>query len=318
MTIASPCYTPSEDMATNFKELSRLKKIPLDMKIVYSKTVIQKFFIENNGKVYVGFSGGKDSTVLLHLVRQLYPSVPAVYFDTGMEFPENRRFVRSFDNVVMMRPRFSYKEIIEEYGYPCIGKNVAHFISLAQRGYESGIKQMDSDAKFGYRKFKWMVDAPFKVSERCCDIMKKEPAKRYNKETGRCPIIGTRIEESRIREQTFLTQGETHTSHGIPICTPLSIWTEKDILDYIEVNNIRLSDLYYMGYDRSGCMFCMFGIMQDRNRFLKLKATHPTIWANCMREREQGGLGLREVLEFMHIPTGCEQTNFKQFGEVLD
>ena len=131
-----------------------------------------------------------------------------------------------------------------------------------------------------------MVDAPFKVSERCCDIMKKEPARDYNKETGRSPIIGTRVEESDVRQETYLAKGDIHESHGIQVCTPLAIWTEKDIRDYIEINKIRLSDLYYMGYDRSGCMFCMFGIMGDRNRFLKLKATHPKIWANCMRERE--------------------------------
>ncbi len=315
MTLTSPCYVPSDDSTRNLQELSRLKKLPLEMKVVYSKTIIQKFYVENNGKVYVGFSGGKDSTVLLHLVRSKYPETPAVFFDTGMEFPENRKFVKSFDNVEMMKPRMTYKEIVEKFGYPCIGKTCSHWIGIAQKGSPSGIRQMNSDSKFGYKKYNWMVNAPFKVSERCCDIMKKEPAKNYNKLTGRSPIIGTRVDESDIREETYLAKGEIHESHGIQICSPLSIWTEKDIRDYIEINNIRLSELYYMGYDRSGCMFCMFGIMGDRNRFLKLKATHPKIWENCMREREQGGLGLREVLEFMHIPTGCEQTNFKQFIE---
>ena len=313
MTLASPCYVPTEDISQNFKELSRLRRMPLDMKVAYSKTIIQKFFIENDGKIYVGFSGGKDSTVTLDLVRQLYPNTPAVYFDTGMEFPENRKFVKTFDNVVFMTPKLTYKQIIEQYGYPCIGKNCAHFIDLAQRGKKSGIDQMNADTKYGYKKYKWMVDAPFKVSERCCNIMKKEPAKRYHRETGRVPIIGTRTEESTIREHVFIEYGDIHTSHDIPICAPLSIWTEKDVLNYIELNKIRLSDLYNMGYERSGCMFCMFGIMTDRDRFLKLKATHPTIWANCMRERESGGLGMREVLDFMGIPTGCEQTNLKEF-----
>lgn len=261
--------------------------MPLDMKVAYSKTIIQKFFIENDGKIYVGFSGGKDSTVTLDLVRQLYPNTPAVYFDTGMEFPENRKFVKTFDNVVFMTPKLTYKQIIEQYGYPCIGKNCAHFIDLAQRGKKSGIDQMNADTKYGYKKYKWMIDAPFKVSEKCCNIMKKEPAKRYHRETGRVPIIGTRTEESTIREHVFIEYGDIHTSHDIPICAPLSIWTEKDVLNYIELNKIRLSDLYNMGYERSGCMFCMFGIMTDRDRFLKLKATHPTIWANCMRERER-------------------------------
>lgn len=285
MTMTSQCYVPSDSLSKNLKELSRLKMMPLDMKIAYSKTIIQKFFIENKGKVYIGFSGGRDSTVLLHLVRSKYPDVPAVFFDTGMEFPENRKFVKSFDNVELMKPKMTYKEVVEKFGYPCISKICAHWIALAQNGQPSGIRQMNSETKYGYKKYNWMVDAPFKVSERCCDIMKKKPAMEYNKRTGRFAIIGTRVEESTIREETYLTKGDIHESHGVPICTPLAIWTEKDIKEYIKMNKIRLSDLYYMGYERSGCMFCMFGIMGDRNRFLKLKATHPKIWENCMRER---------------------------------
>ena len=263
MTMASPCYEPSGDWETDYAKLRILQSMPLDMKVAYSKMVIQKFFIANKGKVYVGFSGGKDSTVLLHMVRSIYPDVPAVYFDTGMEFPENRRFVKTFDNVTFLKPKMNFREVLDVYGYPCIGKNAAHYISLAQRGLPSGIRQMDADTKYGYKKFKYMVDAPFKVSEKCCNIMKKQPAHIYHKETGRCPIIGTRTEESTIREQVFITEGENHTSNDIPTSAPLSIWTEDDIERYIQVNGLKLSDCYTkLGYKRTGCMFCMFCIVR--------------------------------------------------------
>ena len=73
-------------------------------------------------KVYVAFSGGKDSTVLLHLVRSIYPEVPAVFSDTGLEYPEIKAFVRSVENVVWLRPKMSFKEVIEKYGYPVVSK----------------------------------------------------------------------------------------------------------------------------------------------------------------------------------------------------
>lgn len=314
MTLASPCYTPSGDWETDYQTVQKLKKIDFDMKLAYTKMVIQKFYIANKGKVYISFSGGKDSTVLLHIVRSIYPQVPAVYCDTGMEFPENRKFVKTFENVTFLKPPMTFKEVLDNYGYPCIGKNASHYISLAQRGLPSGLKQMEKDSKFGFKKFNFMIDAPFKVSEKCCNVMKKHPAKQYHKETGRCPIIGTRIEESRIREQTYVTYGENHTSAQIPISAPLSIWTSKDVERYIKNNNLALSDCYNrLKYQRTGCMFCMFGILSDKNRFVKLKATHPAIWRQCMKPRERGGLGMKPVLEYMGIPTGCEQSNLDQY-----
>lgn len=208
----------------------------------------------------------------------------------------------------------SFREVIEKYGYPCIGKMAANTISSAKNGGPAAIQAMEEDGSFGYRRYKYMLDAPFKVSARCCDVMKKRPAKQYYKETGRVPIIGTRIEESKIREQAFLEGGDIRMSHDIPISAPLSIWNEKDITNYVALNNLPLSDCYTkLGYDRTGCMFCMFGITQDRNRFLRLKATHPNVWAYCMKPFEDGGLGMKPVLEYMDIPTGCGQANLDDF-----
>jgi 3'-phosphoadenosine 5'-phosphosulfate sulfotransferase (PAPS reductase)/FAD synthetase len=72
--------------------------------------------------VYISFSGGKDSTVLLDLVREDYPNILAVYNDTGLEFPSIKKFVKEFDNVKIIRPEMNFKEIINKYGYPILGK----------------------------------------------------------------------------------------------------------------------------------------------------------------------------------------------------
>ena len=58
------------------------------MKIVRSNKRIIDFYNHFDGNVYVAFSGGKDSTVLLDLVRKIYPDVPGVFVDTGLEYPE--------------------------------------------------------------------------------------------------------------------------------------------------------------------------------------------------------------------------------------
>ena len=71
----------------------------LQKKIKNSNAYIKDFYQKLNGKVYVSFSGGNDSLVLLHLVRKLYPKTEGVFIDTGLEFPEIREFVKGFNNL---------------------------------------------------------------------------------------------------------------------------------------------------------------------------------------------------------------------------
>lgn len=315
MSLASNCFDVSSADIPE-KNLAKLQSLSLDDKILYSQVKIKEFYIAMKGKVYISFSGGKDSTVLLHLVRSIYPDVPAVYVDTGLEFPEIREHVKSIENVVWLKPEMSFKKVIEEKGYPVISKSVSHWVDLAQRGYPSGIKQMSLDTRYGCKRYEYLVDAPFKISRDCCDILKKRPAKRYTKETGRMPYIGIRADEGVNRKSAFLqTGGENNLDTALPRSHPLMCWTDDDIWGYIRKFDLPYSKIYNMGYDRTGCMFCMYGITFDRDRFVRLKATHPKIWAYCMRERESGGLGMKEVLDYIGIPTGCNQANLFQFGD---
>lgn len=103
-------------------DLLVMQHLSLDLKIIMAKSRIRQWYNEFSGDVYISFSGGKDSTVLLHLVRELYPEVPAVYVDTGLEYPEIRDFVKTIDNVTWLRPKMNFKEVILKYGYPIISK----------------------------------------------------------------------------------------------------------------------------------------------------------------------------------------------------
>lgn len=144
------------------------------------------------------FRGGVDSTVLLHLVRQIYPDVKAVYCDTGLEYPEIKNFVKSCANVEIIRPELSFKEVIKTYGYPIISKGVAQSIERVRsnNGYNKRTGQRTTDwlalngllkgktgqpSIFNKKKWKFLLDADFKISGRCCDFLKKRPFKLYEK-----------------------------------------------------------------------------------------------------------------------------------------
>lgn len=115
-------------------DLYQMQSLPLMSKISMTRRRIQGW-IEEYGEdgVYVSFSGGKDSTVLLHLVRRDFPDVKAVFIDTGLEYPEIRQFVRTFSNVDILRPKMNFRQVIENYGYPFISKEVSETVDYARR-----------------------------------------------------------------------------------------------------------------------------------------------------------------------------------------
>ena len=116
------------------QELKMRQALPLEAKISMTKLRIREFVQEfGTDGVYVSFSGGKDSTVLLHLVREIYPDVPAVFVDTGLEYPEIREFVKTFDNVEWLKPKMTFKQVIEKYGYPFISKETSEAVYYSRR-----------------------------------------------------------------------------------------------------------------------------------------------------------------------------------------
>ena len=119
-------------------ELRQMQSLPLEQKIIKSSLRIREWYEYWDGQVYVSFSGGKDSTVLLHLVRQQFPDVPAVFVDTGLEFPAIRHFVQSVDNVIWLRPKMRFQQIVQEYGYPVVSKDIARSVYYARKGEQLG------------------------------------------------------------------------------------------------------------------------------------------------------------------------------------
>lgn len=114
--------------------LHQLQALPLGAKVLMSQQRIREWYQHFNGKVVISFSGGKDSTVLTHLVRDLYPEVPMVFANTGLEYPEIQAFARKM-GAEFVRPKMRFDEVISTYGYPLISKEVAQAIYAARHLY---------------------------------------------------------------------------------------------------------------------------------------------------------------------------------------
>jgi len=144
--------------------------------------------------------------------------------------------------------------------------------------------------------------------------MKKNPIEKYEKQAKKHPIIGVMASESNARKRDYLKFGCNAFEVKKPVSRPMGFWVEQDVLQYLKINNIQYASiygeiresergLYLTGVDRTGCMFCMFGCHLDKtpNRFQKMKLTHPKIYDYCMKDWEDGGLGIKRVLEYINI-----------------
>lgn len=313
-------------------DLKQMQSIPLEGKIIMTQRRIRDWYEYWDGKVYVSFSGGKDSTVLKHLVETtpgVY-DVPSVFVNTGLEYPEIQRFAREQPNVTVIRPEMRFDQVIKKYGYPVITKRISNSIYYAKKNIAEGKETLRTRALngdivlkngmasfFNCAKWKFLVDAPFDVADHCCAVMKKNPLKKYSRQTGRMPITAQMASESVQRRAQWVQHGCNAYDKKQPISNPMSFWTEQDVLHYLKKYDVPycsvygaivtededgnqydmppeyLETLYAAGdtpelkttaCDRTGCIFCMFGchLEGEPNRFQRLKQTHPRQYEYCI------------------------------------
>ena len=365
--------------------LKQLHSLPLDIKIRKTELRIREWYEYWEGDVFVAFSGGKDSTVLLDIARRLYPDIEAVFSDTGLEYPEIKEFVKTFSNVTIVRPKHSFKQILTKYGYPIISKEVAgviegtrRWIAEIQHGggteYQNAILTNCLDEKslrspvtntwsdrqyrrlkknpvplragallgildkknqismyipeeqksiYSQEQWKFLLSSDFKISDKCCNYMKKSPVEKYSKKVGKKPILATMTDEGRRRKTAWLKTG-CNAFEGKIQSKPMSFWKEQDVLEYINVMGLDVAPVYgnllcsngkyfFDGCQRTGCIFCGFGchLEHEPNRFQRLKETHPKLYDYCMNGGEYNedgiwqpnneGLGMKHVMDFINV-----------------
>ena len=309
-------------------QLEQRLGLPLEVKIEMTKLRIINWYEHFEGDVYIGFSGGKDSSVLLNIAREIYPDIQAVFCDTGLEYPEVKEYVKTKNNVTWIKPQMNFKEVIDRYGYPIISKETSekiykfknHNLSDKFRKY---LLYGNEKGRFGMipKKWQYLLNENVKISSKCCDVMKKKPFKIFEKQTGKKPIIGTMAVESKIRKQKYLQNGCNSFETNKQISNPLSFWTDQDILQYIVNTSLDIPRVYgevyrendllkLTGVKRTGCIFCAYGVQFDQypNRFQILEKTHNKLWAYCLNN-----LGFKKILELIKIPYSMNKVNKNKY-----
>ena len=308
----------------NVYDLKQMQSLSLESKVAMSIRRIIDWYEFYEGNVFVSISGGKDSTVLAHLVKSIYPDVPLVFINTGLEYNSIRQKAEKEADITLF-PKKSFAQVVTDYGYPVISKEISLKVTRIQHKPDSAyLKYFDGSEKgksnFDHSNYAWLLNAPFRISHECCDKIKKNPAYDYAKKSNKKPFIGTLAEESFLRKKEWNKHGCNAFDKAHPSSQPLSFWTEQDILKYIKINNLPLAEVYgeieeeneifsTTGESRTGCVFCLFGIGADPQRFVRLKNNEPKKYDYIMRGGKfdetgmwipDNGLGFKFVIDWLN------------------
>lgn len=208
------------------------------------------------GAVGVSFSGGKDSTVTLDLVRRVAPEAPVAFFDSGCELDETRTLVEHY-GAETVTPRMSFPDMARYSGW---------------WGYEPPVDR----------------NCPFRVKTVIID----EPSESFVvKRRLRVVAIGLRMEESYGRKMNSLVHGDLYeTSDRTWHCLPIARWKVDDVWAYIAARGLR----YHKAYDvmtemgipredqRLGALLGATG--EGRGSFAVLRKIEPATWRRLSRE----------------------------------
>lgn len=309
------------ELKHTMSDLYQMQSLSLDSKVRMTASRI-KAWVKEFGEegCYVSFSGGKDSTVLMDIVRNQmgYSNIPAVFVDVPTQYPELKEFAKTWDNVEIIRPKISFMEVCDKYGFPLISKEISKRFYEREQAHKNGKESyVDRQLQGTYitkngktnmidiRRYAFLTEAQFSISHKCCTVMKKKPVHDYTKRTGRKPITAQMAQESFLRMHQWLKDGCNAFTNKNPISNPMSFWTEQDILRYIKTENLPICSVYgdiVIDYDKMGEMNGQSFLFETGDEPLKTTGCKRTgcvlCGFGCHLEKE--GEGRFEMLKQTH------------------
>lgn len=263
----------------------------LEDKVLTAIHRIEELYFETNGDCYVSFSGGKDSTVLLALIKMSIDSmvlppdgITAVFANTGIELDVTYKFIKWckenwYPNIEEVKPVKSFDWVLKNEGKPMLSKmksktlNQWHLREKTEALYclmINGKTRCGKPAKKNRIADKHMHvlhdDFDIVASYKCCEYMKKKPFQKFEIDKGmKGAITGVRVSEGGARAVSYKTKAKktgklcTFTKNNIIYKMPIIDWTDEDIDNFIEKYNVPLSDAYTkFKMQRTGCMACPY------------------------------------------------------------
>lgn len=303
----------------------------LDQKVTEACHRIEELYYETDGKCYISYSGGKDSTVLLALVKlceEVYTipenGIPAVFVNTGIEMGVTIDFVKwvkenYYQNLITIRPSVSFDWVLKTCGKPIKSKMKSEMLDRWQKGSRTDyvIRRMiygksKDGASFERTKIAdkdaHMISDDFAIhaSNKCCDYLKKRPFAKYAKENNSGGFaIGIRMVEQGAREiatKKRLSKGGrvcSYVSHGIIKKAPIIDWADEDVDEFVKKYNVPLSRAYTeYGFHRTGCMACPYAFKWLPNDLKYLHDHEPNRYKAAMHWLKDVYIAQNVILPF--------------------